>query len=271
VKNSDFDYSYHYANWHSDTSESRTSDIVAIKGIFDAHNIYPSEKNERVLEIGCGMGRLLAMLQKRGYNDLTGIDVDKSQIEVAKRENLNVYLAEAGEFLENSPQKYNAIYCFDVLEHIEKEKQLPLFESINSKLMSGGFVVIRVPNALAPTASYHRYDDFTHNISHTANSLSFLLHNAGLHFSVIRPQYRESLLIQWLKMPWANLYRHELGINSLILTPNIMAIAFKDEERAREYLSKAPEISNNYRCGILYFAGLIVRGLRKMVKKNYDR
>ncbi|MDR1958192.1 MAG: hypothetical protein LBQ54_03980 [Planctomycetaceae bacterium] len=35
------------------------------------HNVFPPSKDAAVLEIGCGMGRLLAMLKDEGYSDLT--------------------------------------------------------------------------------------------------------------------------------------------------------------------------------------------------------
>ncbi|MDR3164567.1 MAG: class I SAM-dependent methyltransferase [Synergistaceae bacterium] len=262
MKNSDFDYSYQYSNWHTDTDESRKADVFSAKQLFDIHAIYPHEQESRVLEIGCGIGRTLLMLRGQGYENLTGIDIDESQAETAKKEGLRVYRTDANDFLSDGSEKYHAVYCFDVLEHIEKEEQLPLLKLVNSRLADDGFVVIRVPNALSPTFGYFRYADFTHRVSYTMHTLSFLLHNAGLHYVTVRPERRESLRMQWMKIPWANLYRFEHGLEDFALTPNIVAVTFKDEDMFRNYMSRAPLIQNGYR-GPMWLARVIVRRLRK--------
>jgi 2-polyprenyl-3-methyl-5-hydroxy-6-metoxy-1,4-benzoquinol methylase len=264
VKNSDFDYSYHYSNWHSDTDESRNADILWAKQLFDCHAIYPRGKGARVLEIGCGMGRVLLMLREQGYENLTGVDIDESQAGTAKKEGLRVYQTDANDFLRDGSEKFDAVYCFDVLEHIEKEDQLPLLKLINSRLADGGFVVIRVPNALSPTSMYFRYIDFTHCISYTTYSLSFLLRNAGLHYITVRAERQEPLRMQWMKIPWANLYRFEYGLEDFALTPNIVAVAFKDEDMFKDYMSRAPLVQNGYR-GPMWLARMIVRRLRKLL------
>ena len=89
MKNNEFDYSYQYMNWHSDTPESESADINHAKYMFDIHNLYPVRKSAKILEIGCGMGRQLKMLRNAGYTNLTGCDIDISQINVAKHNEKN--------------------------------------------------------------------------------------------------------------------------------------------------------------------------------------
>lgn len=199
-----------------------------------------------MLEIGCGMGRFLLHLKEMGYSDIVGVDIDKSQYSIAKKEGLNVFLSDAKTFLLNDMSKYHAIYAFDVLEHIDKVEQLELLRLIFNRLDDNGMLVIQVPNALAPTATYFRYIDFTHTISYTEDSLSFLLHNAGFHDFCIRPTHNESQEVQNLKLPWARLYRHEFGLKNIILTPNIIAIVFKNKESYQSWKAKAPIIDNPY-------------------------
>lgn len=206
----------------------------------------PIGLDSNILEIGCGMGRFLLHLKERGYKNLTGIDIDKSQYEIAKREGLNVFLSDATTFLTNNTSSYHAVYAFDVLEHINKEKQLELLQLIFKQLHDNGMLVIQVPNALAPTATYFRYNDFTHTISYTEHSLGFLLHNAGFHDFCIQPTHNESLETQALKLPWAKLYRHEFGLENLILTPNLTAIVFKNKKSYQSWKEHAPIIKNLY-------------------------
>jgi 2-polyprenyl-3-methyl-5-hydroxy-6-metoxy-1,4-benzoquinol methylase len=246
VKNDDFDYSYQYANWHSDTEESRRRDIEYTKRMFDSHGIYPESKNSRILEIGCGMGRLMLMLKSMGYDNMVGVDIDRSQIEIARKENLNVRLTDVSDFLREDRQKYDVIYCFDMLEHIDKDRQLPLLKLIFNATNDEGSVVFTVPNGLAPLAGFFRYIDFTHTVSYTENTMRFLLHNAGFHYAAVRSQHQECKEVQELKLPWARLYRMEFGLEDFILTPNLFTVAFKTQNALDTYLAKAPIIENRY-------------------------
>jgi len=55
------------------------------KGYFlrNVFNIYYPQKNEKILDIGCGWGNLSIALQKRGF-DVTGLDYSSKSIEVCK-------------------------------------------------------------------------------------------------------------------------------------------------------------------------------------------
>jgi len=246
MRNDAFDYSYYYKIWHSDTPESLQNDIRCVTEFIDAHHICPSDFESKILEVGCGWGRLMLMLQDLGYKNITGIDIDPSQLKMAEREKLNVFLADAHEFLEKNNETYDVIYALDILEHIAKNEQLPLLKLMNEHLSEDGFIVIRVPNGLAPLLGYFRYSDFTHTVSYTDISLRFLFHNSGFHFSAVRPSHHESEVVQKLKLPWARLYRTEFGLTDFLLTPNIVGIAFKNEKAFNRWMATAPEIKNEY-------------------------
>ncbi|MCL2877456.1 MAG: class I SAM-dependent methyltransferase [Acidobacteria bacterium] len=73
---------------------------MSAQNLFRLHNLFPRHIDARVLEIGCGMGRCLAMLKENGYSDLTGIDRDFSQIQIAKNEQgLKILMVDAIDFL----------------------------------------------------------------------------------------------------------------------------------------------------------------------------
>ncbi|MBN3063662.1 class I SAM-dependent methyltransferase [Pectobacterium aquaticum] len=260
MNNADFDYSYQYNNWHTDTPESCAHDMHQAKIFFDTHAIYPQQKADKVLEIGCGMGRVMLMLREAGYGNLTGIDIDKSQTEIAKKQQLNIFLDDAVEFLQKEETKYDSIYAFDVLEHIAKEKQLDLLKRIYENATEDALVALSIPNALAPTAMLYRYEDFTHTTVYTEKTIGFLLQNAGFHFFCVRPQHHESESIQRLKLPWAKLYRHEFGIKNFILTPNLVVVAFKTKNSLEEYLKNVTPINNDY----YYNDSKKPRGLRRL-------
>ena len=103
------------------------------------------------------MGRLMLALKELGVADVTGVDIESEFINIAQKEGLNVVQSDVLDFLRNSDEKFDAIYCIDVIEHIKKEYQEELFVELNKHLNEDGFVVIKTINALAPMASYYRY------------------------------------------------------------------------------------------------------------------
>ena len=246
MDNSEFNYAYQYCNWHSDTEESCNADIQFAQELFKTHNIFPKDKDSKVLEIGCGMGRFLLMLKQQGYKNLTGIDIDQSQIDVAKNAGLNVFLSDAIQWLESTTEKFDVIYFFDVLEHIEKSVQLKFLKYVHSHLNDDGMIAFTVPNAIAPSGMFYRYIDFTHVISYTDISLNFILNNANFHYIQVRPQHKESKHILEIKQPWAKIYKYEFGLQDVILTPNLVCVALKNDEDFRSYIANAPVIENDY-------------------------
>ena len=45
----------------------------------------PADKNTPVLDLGCGPGNFLFLMEKRGYTNLTGVDLSGEQIEMARQ------------------------------------------------------------------------------------------------------------------------------------------------------------------------------------------
>lgn len=210
------------------------------------HNILPAKKESKILDIGCGMGRFLLTLKELGYNNLKGIEIDKSQFDIAQKNGLDIEKTDIIKYFENNNTLYDAIYCFDVLEHIEKEKQIILLNQMYEHLTDTGIIVIRTPNALAPTAMLYRYEDFTHTVSYTAKTLEFLCKNSGFKYINIRPEFQESEKLQLLKTNYANIYREQFGLEDVILTPNLMVILFKNQDKHILYNEEVTKISNTY-------------------------
>ena len=246
---SELNYYLQYSNWHNESVESKEKDISVWCELIELHNLKPENKDADILEIGCGMGRFLLAMQRYGYKNLKGVDNSKPLQEAALRENLDTECADGVEFLKQNNNKYDAIYCFDVLEHIPKENQPEFFTLIKRSLKENGFAVIRVPNALSPTASFFRYEDFTHVTSYTPVTIKFLAENAGFNYVVSRPEVVEDTELKELKAPFAEIYRKQFGLTDLILTPNIMSILFNDKNSFERYNATTPQLLNKYISG----------------------
>jgi len=117
-------------------------------------NVCDLQKNKRILDVGCGMGRHTIELSKRGY-DVTGIDYAETLITSAKKhaesENVKLSLLTCDiteSELPFSNSSFDCIICvYDVIgSYVDDEKNMQILLNISSLLKSGGYVVISVMN-----------------------------------------------------------------------------------------------------------------------------
>ncbi|HUS83739.1 MAG TPA: class I SAM-dependent methyltransferase [Anaerolineales bacterium] len=144
----------------------------------------------RVLDLGCGSGRLVHWLSRFDVH-ATGVDLSEPQIAVA-RENVpgaKFLLQDGLRYLGENKSCYDAIFSFDVFEHVPGEDTLLAWiEAVYATLKDGGFFICRVPNAANLTAAFVRYADLTHERLFTTNSLKQLFEAGGFVESRIIPQ-----------------------------------------------------------------------------------
>ncbi|MBI3559376.1 class I SAM-dependent methyltransferase [Candidatus Gottesmanbacteria bacterium] len=99
-------------------------------------------KKGYLLDVGCGLGWVVAEAQKRGFQAL-GIDKNKRIISVG-REKLKVSLQPVSLEKFSSQKKFNVIILKHVLEHIEKSKIF--LRKIYRLLIPGGYLIVSCPN-----------------------------------------------------------------------------------------------------------------------------
>jgi 2-polyprenyl-3-methyl-5-hydroxy-6-metoxy-1,4-benzoquinol methylase len=180
------DYTRQYGKWHSDTPEHIQAMKVFYKNLLSPY--LPTDRNIRVLDVGCGMGFALMALQDIGCKTVEGIDIDKGQVESCQAKQLNVTQVEDSvAYLSNMTEEYDLIIALDVIEHIPQSSQLAFVRSIQKAVKSGGTFICTVPNASAGLASRWRYIDWTHHDSFTEHSLDFLLYNSGFAEIQVHP------------------------------------------------------------------------------------
>lgn len=86
-----------------------------------------SNVNSRVLDLGCGYGRVLAHLRDNGYKDLTGVDVSKELIQRAKK-----VCPEASYFIQDIENvslagKFDLVLLMAVIEYIIGDVRQDIF------------------------------------------------------------------------------------------------------------------------------------------------
>jgi 2-polyprenyl-3-methyl-5-hydroxy-6-metoxy-1,4-benzoquinol methylase len=142
----------------------------------------PDNKQASVLIISCGPGYFLNLLREEGYQNILGIDSDEKKLEYAQNKNLNCEVANAFDFLENSPQSYDIIIAEQEINHLTKVEILQFLALSWSALKENGILVIHSLNGANPiTGSEALAQNFDHYNTLTEYSLEQALKYNGFY------------------------------------------------------------------------------------------
>lgn len=140
------------------------------------------KKDFKILDLGCGAGFFLKILENEGCRDIYGVEIDTPQFMEASKILKHTKILNKGvmEFLTETKEKFDVIFILDVLEHMAKEQIIPLLMLVNKSLNDKGVLILKTPNADSSILSSRmRYLDFTHELSFNENSIKMVLKEAG--------------------------------------------------------------------------------------------
>lgn len=102
------------------------------------------KKDEKILEIGCGIGSVVSALSKQRY-DVTGTDISREAISYGRKKYGDIKLqVEAAERLSFEDQSFGFVLSFDLFEHIaEVDRHL---SEVYRVLKPGGYYLFQTPN-----------------------------------------------------------------------------------------------------------------------------
>ena len=104
-----------------------------------------------VLDCGCGMGGLLVALSGEAKK-ATGIELDKDSVNIAlnliKNRNIKNISIYNKDIFELKKEKYDIIFCIDVLEHVKN--QTKLIKQLYTLLNKDGIIFIKQGNKITP-------------------------------------------------------------------------------------------------------------------------
>lgn len=146
----------------------------------------PESTDTRVLDIGCGSGQFVYFLRQAGYQQVTGIDLDSAQVEMARSLGLDCHCAPVSEYLQQPIGRFGLIAMLDILEHFTREELFPLLETVANRLEPGGRLIVSVPNAESPDGLRAVYADITHELAFSPTSLAELMFCHGLQVRDMR-------------------------------------------------------------------------------------
>jgi SAM-dependent methyltransferase len=135
-----------------------------------------------VLDVGCGAGDLLEVLRDAGV-EASGVDITADMVAEARARGLEVYQADAVEYLRGLPENsLGSIVAIQVIEHLPIEVLVQLLELAVSRLRPGGVFIAETPNPGSLFVLGNSYIlDPTHVWPIHPALATFLCENAGFH------------------------------------------------------------------------------------------
>lgn len=147
------------------------------------------EGRGRVLDIGCGRGEMIELLQARGV-DVLGVDLDAGMVAFCADRGLPVVHADAIAYLQDQPDaSLGGIFMSQVIEHLTTAQWAHFLDVARQKLRTGGCLIIETINPGSFFAMAHSfYKDLTHVRPVHPETLKFVAETKG---------YRETGIL-WL-------------------------------------------------------------------------
>lgn len=104
-----------------------------------------TDKNSRILDVGCGSGEFISLLKQRGYRNLHGVEIDDALINMASGIFPEVKKSSATE-LPYADNSFDCIYMFNVMHHL---RDMATYEQALAEmsrcLRDGGRIILVEP------------------------------------------------------------------------------------------------------------------------------
>lgn len=178
-----------------------------------------------ILDLGCGTGRLLEDLQKRG--PVYGVDYSIKALRFSRGRAHDHLVRADGTVLPLQAQSIRAITALDVLEHIEND--LGVLQEIRRVLIPDGIAVMTVP---AHPQLWSAHDLALHHYRrYTKVSFQEVIEKSGLEIRVL--QY--GMMLPWIAaLSWRKAFRsmraHVPGPPQPGESPALRARGFQTDE-----------------------------------------
>ncbi|MBA7658018.1 Ubiquinone biosynthesis O-methyltransferase [subsurface metagenome] len=190
--------------------------------------------NDRILEIGCGIGSVVAELNEKGY-DITGIDISREAIEYGLKKYGDIHLeVQAAEALDYEDESFDVVLSFDLFEHIARvDKHI---SEVHRVLRKDGFYLFQTPNKYSNMifeTLYHKSLKWrrAHPSLHTPGKLRKRLSGHGFDIQFVKMNPVNEFTLNKLRKklgPISNIFKH---INfrrlPLALQTNLYVVAHK--------------------------------------------
>ncbi len=144
----DFDY--------SKFAEKFSANAEVVKNIYSQYIQY-FVNCDTVLDIGCGKGYFLELLQENGLNGI-GIDSDSELVNSCLLKGLRAEATDVIKYLKNAQDNsISGIFMGHVIEHLPVNMKIEFLELCLSKLKNEGVLVLETPNTSSVYVMHNLY------------------------------------------------------------------------------------------------------------------
>ena len=153
-------------------------------------NWLPLNKSAKCLDLACGCGEFIDLLERAGFSHVAGVDLCEEELAQARHfTKADLSKADVLEYLEAAEsQSFDFVSALNLLEHLNKDKLFAVMKEIRRVLKPGGALVAMVPNAVSPFGTLTRHWDITHEWAFTTNNFRQLAALVGFDSKV---EFRE--------------------------------------------------------------------------------
>ncbi len=190
--------------------------------------------NDRILEIGCGIGSIVSELSGQGY-DITGTDISSQAIEYGLKKYGDIKLqVQPAEELQFEDRTFDIVLSFDLFEHIARVDRH--ISEVHRVLKEGGSYLFQTPNKYSNVifeTLYHKSLKWrrAHPSLHTPGQLKRRLARHGFQTQFVKMNPVNEFTLSKLRKklgPISGIFKH---INfcrlPLVLQTNLYVIARK--------------------------------------------
>jgi SAM-dependent methyltransferase len=171
-----------------------------------------------ILDVGCGFGRNIKLLNDHGYQNITGIEIN-AEI-VAHNNNHNMLCLTPVEF-DQQHNQYDLILMSHVIEHFSPADLVSFLDHYLCRLKSDGHLII-----VTPLMSDSFYEDFDHIKPYSAASILSVFGGEDTQIQYYS-ENKLRLLKLWFRMKplHFNSHRNNLGVARLFLQASNLCAA----------------------------------------------
>ena len=141
-------------------------------------------RSKSLFDVGCGPGTFLLVARHRGWT-VAGVEPSREPAELAKSFGLAVHCGSVEEVAEQGAATYDAVTCFEVLEHVSRSAEM--LSAMCELLKADGTMILSVPNLDDPYCLMQQIDSAmppVHINFYNRRSITAVLARAG--FDVVR-------------------------------------------------------------------------------------
>lgn len=147
-------------------------------------------KGGRFLDVGCNIGMLLRLAEKRGW-DVVGLEPSPSLASLADKHGFEIYNCFLHEVSDRENSTFDVVAFSDVFEHISEP--LPFLREAARLMKDDGVLYVKVPNAkwsifkqemlalIGRHPNQGLWDAYEHVVHYTEGTLTRMLEKGGFH------------------------------------------------------------------------------------------